>query len=335
MQKPKETSEKIELHTIETYAVFRNIDKSILATNRFIEKFGYKFISISLADLEKYFSSLFSLPEKFKSKYKVLLGDIDISISNEFYQALTNNREFGYSLLKDKEVIFLKSINDFDQEIINNTINNMGIAMQHFGNLQNFVKALTQQFRLFKNGDINCNTQFQISKELRQVTSKSSGLLSTPTGRSLFSLSESEAEILGQQFTETFSSNPLTELAISNFNLSYDIADIKTKYITLMTCLESLFNQGRDQIAHTVSRHLALIISNSEGEFEVNYSRGKELYKLRSAIVHGDKTKEDLHEATEELQNKVRQAINYCLKIQLNKKQLFDKLNSIGFSKSL
>ena len=136
---------------------------------------------------------------------------------------------------------------------------------------------------------------------------------------------------LSEKFVKGFKSNSLTELSISNFNLSYEISDLKTRYITLMTCLESLFNQGRDQITHTVSRHLTLIISNSEKEFQENYYRVKNLYGLRSAIVHGSSTKENLSDATSELQNKVRQAINYCLQLNYNKKELFDKLNSMGF----
>lgn len=333
MRQTIDTYDKIETYTVETYAVFRNIDKSILATNNFVEKFGYKFICIDLGDLEKYFSSLFSIPKNFISEYQVHLQDSNISISHGFCEALINDREFGNIVLMEKEVIFLKSIEEFEQEVINNTIN-IEKAIQHAGKLQSFVTALIQQFRLFKNGDISCFTQFQIAKETRQVTSKLSSTPSRTCGHKIYTITQEESGQLSKIFTDTFSPNKLTELAVSNFNLSYDISDVKTRYITLMTCLESLFNQGKDQITHTVSRHLAIIISKTKDEFENNYNKIKQLYNLRSTIVHGDRTNKDLYKATDELQNMVRDAINFCLAIKLNKKQLFDQLNSSGFVNS-
>lgn len=332
MEKQKDTADIVTYYTVETYAVFHHIDRSILATNSFLTKFGYEFVCFSLKELEIKFSSLLSLPTEFKSEVQVLLHDRDLSISNEFYQALTNSPLFGHQVLMSREVIFLRAISDFEQKVINNTVN-MGVAMQYGGKLQEFVAALIQQFRLFKNGDIDCSMQFQIRKEARYVTSKLSKPIAKSYGHTTFTLTEQEVENLSNSFNETFTGNALTELAISNFNLSYSIADIKTKYITLMTCLESLFNQGRDQIAHTVSRHLSLIISKSEAEFEDNYHRVKKLYQLRNTIVHGGTPKENLSKATDELQNLVRKAINYCLTLQLNKEKLFDKLNTFGFGK--
>lgn len=98
-----------------------------------------------------------------------------------------------------------------------------------------------------------------------------------------------------------------------------------------MTCLESLMNLGSHQITHTVSRHLSLIISNSIAEFQTNYVRTKELYDIRSSIVHGGKINEDLTKVTTELHDKVRSVINYCLKLNVDKKTLFAKLNAAGF----
>ena len=333
MKSTKKQADIVTYYSVETYAVFVNIDKSILGTNSFLEKFGYSFIRFDLFELEKKFSDLFSLPKKFQSEIQLLLDDSNLSISKEFYQAVTNNGLFGHELLIDQEVFFLKHNTDFDQEVINNTVNS-GDSMKVTGELQRFVADFIQQFRLFKNGNIACPIQFQINKDNRKVTSKLSGRNGKTYGLTKYNLSQNEIKVLADSFNTGFKTNTLTELAVSNFNLSYEIFDPKTRYVTLMTCLESLFNQGRDQITHTVSRHLALIISNSENEFQVNYYRIKKLYRLRSAIVHGNSTKENLSTATDELQRKVRQAINYCLRLNDNKKQLFDKLNSMGFGKN-
>jgi Apea-like HEPN len=98
-----------------------------------------------------------------------------------------------------------------------------------------------------------------------------------------------------------------------------------------MTCLESLFNLGRDQITHTVSRHLSIILSTNATEFQLNYKRIKKLYGIRSTIVHGGTTNEKIEDVTYELQDKVSKAMLYCFKTDLNKSELFDKLNQSGY----
>ena len=140
-----------------------------------------------------------------------------------------------------------------------------------------------------------------------------------------------ECNQLGNIYEDSFNPNQLTELAIDNFNLSYNIVDVRTKYLSLMTCLESLFNTSTNQISHTVSRHLALIISKNIDEFNNNYRRIKELYGIRNRIVHGGTVSEDISKATDDLQEKARIAINDCLKTNLNKLQLFEKFNVMGY----
>jgi len=65
---------------VETYAFFTNVDKSILKVNPIIEPLGYKFIAVSLNDLERDFSALFSLPAKFVSQARVSLRDSSVTI---------------------------------------------------------------------------------------------------------------------------------------------------------------------------------------------------------------------------------------------------------------
>ena len=98
-----------------------------------------------------------------------------------------------------------------------------------------------------------------------------------------------------------------------------------------MTCLESLFNLGKDQIAHTIARHLSIIISKDKAEFNTNYSRIKKLYNIRNSIVHGGEYKRDIVQDYLELSNKVRAAINYCNVEGLTKEKLFEELNSRGY----
>lgn len=319
-------------YQVETYGLYVNVDNSILKLNPIIENFGYKFVSVNLADFEKDFSNLVSLPKDFQSERTLSIDDGKYTVSAEFWDLILNHQSFGHSTLMKKEIILLKRIENFEQEVINNTIT-IGLSMTVSNELQNISRSLIQQLRLYKNGDIACPIEFQIISDSRKVCFKTW----RPTkshGHLELKITDEDVSALSKSIADKFVTTPLTELAISNYNLSYEISDLKTRYITLMTCLESLMNLGAHQITHTVSRHLSLIISNSIAEFQINYKRTKELYDIRSSIVHGGKITEDLAKVTSELHDKVRAVINYCLKLNVDKKSLFEKLNAMGFGLS-
>ena len=316
-------------YLVYTYSLFVNVDNSVLGLNPIIDKFGYQFVSINLQDFEKSFSHLVSLPKDFQSERNFVFADGKHSVSQEFCELILNHQSFGHSALKNKAIILLQRIKDFEQEVIKNTVS-VGLAMQVASELQDFSYSLIQQLRLHKNGDIACPIEFQIIKDSRRVSFRSLRQ-SKFHGHANLKLTSDDVIILSKTLTEKFVTNQLTELAINNFNLSYEISDLKTRYITLMTCLESLMNLGPHQITHTVSRHLALVISKSVNEFQLNYTRIKQLYDIRSNIVHGGTISEDLAKVTNELHDKVRHAINYCIKLDIDKKSLFEKLNALGF----
>lgn len=328
--KVNEQQQNCNYYEIETYALFHNVDSSILLVNDVLKKFGYIFVKIDLTQLENKFFELLDFPNEFKSKNSVQLPNSTLTISNEFFQVLINNQLFGHNAILNEEVFFLKATSNFQQAVIENTVN-MSDAISILGKFQTFSDSLLQQFRLFKNGDIFYSTIFQISKTTNKITSKYSTNFSSSNGGQLFNLKEEDIINIDSFFVSLFSKNPTTELAINYFNLTYTLRDEKTKFMLLMSCLESLLNLGKDQISHTISRHLSIIISENKDEFLSNYKAIKKLYSIRSKIVHGENHPENLVDNLHQLQNFTRSAINFCLINKFSKKELFDYLNSKGF----
>lgn len=312
---------------VDTYGLFINVDSSILKLNSVIERYGYKFESFTIAELEKYFLGVFSSGLVSSASPMVKLQDGSI-VSDEFYQTVLRDTSYGMRLLMNDQIFMLKKsdsliLNGIDQ------IEDINIQMKIIDGLREFIENLIQQLRLYKRGAIECPTQFQIDSETRHVGARlwSHKIL----GYSTYVLNDVDIENLQIIVKERFKANELTSLAISNFNLIYETRDVKTVYMTLMTCLESIFNTGRDQITHTISRHLALILAKNEDEFHINYYKIKEFYKLRSGIVHGSPIANVEH-AADSLEELVRQAINYCIKQNLSKQELFKKLNAMGYA---
>lgn len=304
---------------------------SILLMNPYIKKFGYKFIWVDLNTLESKYSGLFSLPHKFQSRWKAHIEEFNIDISTEFYEAYTNNHIIGDLYILRNGLPFLKKIDNTSRRTINKkyTTYSETEALQE---LQSFSESLVQQFRLLKRGNIYWPMIFQIDKKTRHVTSTLFKLVTNKLDRSIYTLSKEECKILNKTIRKDFASSKLTEMALNNFNLSYEVLDEKTKFITLMTSLECLFNIGKDQIAHTVSRHLSIILSKNTKEFLENYALIKKFYGLRSKIVHtGGSINENINQSVIELQDMARKAISVCLALNINKEELFEKLNCFGF----
>jgi hypothetical protein len=348
-------------YEVESYAWILNVDKSILKLNPILEKHGYQFLVVSLEELELKFSELFGYPIRYKSDSKCTLNrfrdevdwpednlqaeiekirsekiaqgfkreELESTISGEFYELLMHNVPGGYDLIREHELILLKRIENFEHVIIDNTFDGVE-SFKVAGETSDFVRMLVQHMRLFKNGDVMCRTEFQIISDTRKLISRfKPGTF--VTGANKFVLDDDDIIAFDSFLKQEVSSNALTDLALSTFNLAYHILELKSRFLNYMICLESLFNKSDGEISHTISRHLAIVISKDEQDFNNNYSRIKKLYGYRSKIIHGNIIKEDMGAITEELQSLVRQAINFGLKSNMNRDQLFTYLNARGF----
>lgn len=315
-------------HIIESYAHIVNADRSILKLNPTIEKFGYSFIWVDATEFEKNFSDIVSIPKSDKRLLTIIIGRDQHGISHELHNALVHNATFGqmFMHMEFPGLLLLKKNATFK---ITGGTGDFIIEHKEFTSFYSFVSDLILQLRLYKIGEIRCSQFFHMTSVTRDISLRKTELSSGSRGD--FTISDEEAEKLSGSLKIKYESNELTELAIKNFSIVYDIPDGRIRFITLMTCLESLFNLGKDQIAHTIARHLSVILSEDKEQFKENYSRIKKLYNMRNSIVHGGEHKGDLIADYLDLSEKVRRAINFCNKPKLTKEKLFEDLNTSGF----
>lgn len=315
----------------ESYALFKNVDETILKLNPIIKETGYVFVSFDLAELEKKFSDLYSLPSKYNTE-RLLKMEEGVVISNEFYQAYINHSLGGINLTESHEIFFLKRIENFHIEVINNVVqssDSMKVALE----FKNFTTILIKKLRLFKNGFIMSPVHFQISKKYRHVGKKFTRGILQSSSRTVYSILDNEITELKNHLNQKFETNDLTRLAEMYFENCYELFDDKAIIINLITALESIFNRSNNQISHIIARHLSLIISSNKEEFRINYKRIKKIYGYRSQIVHGQKIefKENILELTNELYDLTRKAIIHCFNLEMDKDEFFDYLNAKGF----
>lgn len=314
-------------HILESYAHILNADRTILKLNPIIEKFGYKFIWVDASEFEKNFSEILNVPKDNNRPLTIMIGREHKGISHELHNALVHTQTLGPMFLHMEYpgIILLRKLSDFKIS----SPDDFMTEDNEYRNFYPFVQDLILQMRLFKIGEIRVSQIFHITSVTRQVSLRKREIEIGSRGD--YTLADEEAVRLSEKLVAKYESNALTELAIKNFNVVYDLPDGRIRFIILMTCLESLFNLGKDQIAHTVARHLSVIISSNREQFKENYTRIKKLYNIRNSIVHGGEYKGNIIQDYFDLSNKVRVAINFCNVPDLTKEKLFEDLNLRGF----
>lgn len=306
----------------ELYSIITNCDESILLLNSVINKKGFEFIRIPVPDLEKHYKFLFNLPEKYTSSGTI--GYPNGVVSDTFFNIFQSSQ----------------FIDNWEREYIIALKSNIGdipiqeddwFGFKRFNYIESFTNQLLDNLRLFSEGDIEVGCFFSFDRE------NMNGIL-YPIKRSLFTdniykINETQIERFSNEYLDLKIENTLAKKIKMYFDQSFRLNQEEIRYILLVTALESALNNSTEQISHTFSRHLAMIISKDRINFQENYKKIKKLYNFRSEIVHGlEYKKELLNENIIKLRDYVRKTIFYINKHTFGQnKELFEYLNGMGY----
>lgn len=304
----------------QSYSIINNVTESLLELNPLLINHGHELIKISLEEFENSYSEL--VPHT-KSKTNFICYSKNNHVSESFWRAMQLSKVIGFNEQRNGFVILLRNIDIVTPSIEENPVDHLNKA---FNDTQNFTFQLIRQLRLFKAGDVSSCISFIKGNQNNILTYKMSG---SSASSEMYVLTQSEVKSFAFRINKT-KFHDYIEMALNNFELSYSDIYIKLRYIILIQCLELLFNKGGSNISHVISRHLALVVSNSKEDFEVNYCNIKALYQKRNEIVHGGTKSintEDFYHAS----RYVRSAILGCIELNKSKEDLFNYLNYKGF----
>lgn len=310
---------------VESYTMFFSLNETALLLNPFLKQHGYQFVVFKLPELEQRFSDLFCLPKRFES-FGSCSVEPDEVVTMEFYAAVQHNPYFGIQLLRDQKLVLLKKTHEVSN-LVEDSQTDYGNVFAASIEMHQFTDNLIQNFRLYKNGRIEKALEFQIVLNTKQVITRYNPTFAWGPSITSYSFTEKQASEFKVFFKPQIIINNLTELALSNYNLAYRAADSRSKFTTLMTALESIFNVNNNRVSKTISENYAAMVAITKSDFEATYKRMRELYQIRNTLVHGGSFNTEIDEITDELQDKVRKAINYCLNCHANKKELYYSLS--------
>ena len=209
-------------HMLESYAHILNADRSLLKLNPALEKFGYRFLWINATQLEHDFSELLNIPKSDQRQLTIMLGREQYGISHELHKAIIHNPLFnsmffhveypGILLLQKRHTFKISSEGD---DFISET--------KEISNFYPVVSDILLQLRLFKVGEVRCAQAFHITLITREISLRKPEVTIGSFGD--YRLSDDEAMTLSETIVQKYEVNLLTELAVKNFNVAYDLPD--------------------------------------------------------------------------------------------------------------
>lgn len=239
----------------------------------------------------------------------------------------------------EKKCYFISNDFECDEDIRHNCITertNFDVTL-----IQGYLAPVIRLMRLFKEGNIYMPLQFYYSvddnKTPRLFTSLFYG--NYYNSWELFTLENSEISDLMRfiQSTKLPFKEPFLQLALENFELSYLTPTSNLTFLSLMICMEILFNPQDSEISHRISRNAAVLLGKDFEESKKIFTDIKNLYAKRSNIIHGSmtqkKSKSVNHGDVVKLRNYVRDSIKEINKNGKCKDDLLEFLNLWGYSK--
>jgi hypothetical protein len=113
--------------------------------------------------------------------------------------------------------------------------------------------------------------------------------------------------------------------------MSYNSMHPNLAFLLLMIGVESLLKPSTGKITYRLSRYAAVLLGNSASEGETIFREVKELYRVRSNIVHGTSNVTVQNPELAKLRGILRDLIKEVNRISKPKDELLRMLDSLGF----
>lgn len=153
-------------------------------------------------------------------------------------------------------------------------------------------------------------------------------------------IARDKKEYFLENFEELFdkmSDNEILKLIIEIYDSNLYTSNFRILFINFTTCLELLLVQGRSEITYKISRGIAVLLSSSKKEGKILYEKMKELYNMRSVLVHEGKyddtkfIKKYNTDPMREIKQITNEAIRKLIELNLDKENLILLLNENGY----
>lgn len=209
------------------------------------------------------------------------------------------------------------------------------IGMSKLNNLvYSYLRPKIKLIRLFKEGDIDVPLTYYFTDEPNLPKSSERRLAHYSRGP-MYHLNKGDIPKLQDLLNKTkMPFRDYIQLAFDSFEWSYEIHSENLAFLSLMNGLESLFNPGPGEIRYRLSRNCAVLLGKDKQEANEIFRNVRNLYDLRSSIVHGGKKIIVQDGQIHEVRRYLRESIKKLLDTNKPKEEVMKTLNQRGFGES-
>jgi len=285
--------------------ILANVDSSILQVNFNHE---LKIEAFSMEEAITLLSHLEKIPE--------------MTVAQKYfwhYQCLNNSEQKMYVVSKSLE----------------NMSNDTFSDIARFDNrwVLGYLEPKIRLMRLFKEGDIRMPVKFYYRAQSDETQGGRRLESGSYVSSEPYHLEAPEIPVLRSfiQSVELPFKRDFLNLAFENFELSYEISDIQLAFLVLMIGLETLLNPAHDEARYRISRNTAVLLGENRRDSEEIFTQIKKLYVKRSEIVHSGRRRTIKKEDLLKLRGYLRNAIKEVHRMDKEKSEITDLLDSFGF----
>lgn len=195
--------------------------------------------------------------------------------------------------------------------------------------VQSYLDPKIALMRLYKEGNIRMLMEYYytvIEQQNKEIVAAHAAM---PVVEGRFTLTEKEVGQL-ERFIQTASlplQPPFVELALRNFELSYQVNEIGLSFVAAMIGMEILFDAG----AQKVARNAAVLLGVDKQNSTVIFKELRQLHEKRSKFVHSGKASKLSKEDVKRIRFYLRESIKKTSAIGIRKEELLQELNTMAF----
>lgn len=196
------------------------------------------------------------------------------------------------------------------------------------------INRQVHKLRLLVEGDIHVPACFFLTKEEPFFDSREK--VDPCVGERAFKIKKGDIEHINEYMKHHCLNHQHSylNLALNNFQKSYDINEPHLEFLILIIVLEGIFNYGRQESTQKVARGCAVLLGKTKPLSQRIFKDVKSLYAKRSRLLHEGDSDSIQDNDILLLKNYARKSLRHCLAMDLTKEELIKRLNESGFGSS-
>ncbi|MBI2101845.1 hypothetical protein HYT53_04520 [Candidatus Woesearchaeota archaeon] len=280
--------------------------------------------------------------DKIKLKFGLKIKEVSEEEATDLYATLekTDLYRAGKELFMDYHIINSKHKAYYITKRIkiSDEIRDEMSKFNEFGKIQRqlimgYLDPLIIKLRLFKEGYIGYHKYYFFGEKTKSSFTGMTSPNHITRGSKIYELNDLNEIKRLNKFIKKVKDLPKDgqlKIALDNFQQSYDSVSIESAFLNLMIGIESLFSKSTIELSFRLKRNCAIFLGRTKTECLEIYNKMKELYDIRSVLIHGKKFKLE-PEQVFILRNYVRKSILGFIEIDRNHDQVLDELDKLGF----